>query len=257
MAVLERIPPRAYRVRPAATPPASPSRSEAEPRPSVAWGFATAIGLLGVAFGLVFARGLHVSHAPAIEVCAAIFLAAGGVAVVPLTMLRATPADGLGSTLGLPSVALLSATAAMVHFAAVDMQGGGYLPFTLAFAALAVFQLAWTLLVLMRPSRRLLASGAFVNLATVAIWVWSRTTGLPFGPDPGKPESVAFADVTATALESGLVLMAGWLMARPLPRGHGRRAAANALILGLVLIPPTTLAMIGAAGTHLLASPSV
>ena len=43
------------------------------------------------------------------------------------------------------------------------------------------------------------------NLGVVVVWVFSRTTGLPIGPDAGQPEAVGVADVTATAFEIALV----------------------------------------------------
>ncbi len=54
-------------------------------------------------------------------------------------------------------------------------------------------------------NRRLLIAGAVGNLAIVVVWVASRTTGVPVGPDPWTPEAVGVADAVATILEIALV----------------------------------------------------
>jgi hypothetical protein len=239
------------RQRPAAVAAPLPDRRSL---PLAVWAFAALAAVLATVFGIVFARHMH---APAAEVVAAMYLAAAGVAVVPLALLAAPAGRLRSSGAMLPSVALLSAAAATIHFAAIDKQGGDYWPFTVAFAALAVVQLAWALLVLVRPSRPLLAAGALVNAGTVLVWAYSRTAGLPVGPEPGKAESVAFADVVSTVLEVLLVVGVGVLLLRGRrPTAEGRTALTRALLVALLLIPPTALALVSAVGTHLLVPPS-
>ena len=77
-----------------------------------------------------------------------------------------------------------------------------YWLFGLLFAIVAPLQLAWAELVRRRPrDRRLLAAGALGNGAIAAVWIASRTTGLPIGPHPGEPEPAGLKDVLATADE--------------------------------------------------------
>jgi hypothetical protein len=45
------------------------------------------------------------------------------------------------------------------------------------------------------------AVGALGNGAVAAVWIASRTTGLPIGPDAGEPEPLGVKDVLATADE--------------------------------------------------------
>src|SRR5207244_3383707 len=49
-------------------------------------------------------------------------------------------------------------------------------------------------------------AGIIGNLVVAEIWLVSRTIGIPFGPDSGIAEPVAFADVLCTILEVGIVL---------------------------------------------------
>jgi hypothetical protein len=222
--------------------------------PLAAWGFATVAALLATGFGIAFAG--HV-HAPAAEVLTATYLATLGIAVVPIAMLWSPLRAGESNAVLVPFVALLSAAAAAVHFAAIDMQGHSYWPFVTAFALLAVFQLAWALLVLAMPSVPVLLIGLLGNLGAVFIWAYSRFVNVPIGPDAGKTESIAFADVLSTILEAGIVLGALALLLRGRrAEAYGRNSILFALLFALVLIPPAALGFISAAGTHLLVPPS-
>ena len=49
----------------------------------------------------------------------------------------------------------------------------------------------------------ILRLGLVVNAAVVAVWIVSRTTGLPVGPSPGTPEPFGGADLAATGFELG------------------------------------------------------
>lgn len=73
--------------------------------------------------------------------------------------------------------------------------------FGLFFIVSAVLQLAWAGAILWRPNRLLLTVGLIVNAAIVAIWVLSRTIGLPLGPDLWIREAVAAPELLATGLE--------------------------------------------------------
>jgi hypothetical protein len=233
-----------------ASSPQTPERRH----PVAAWGFATLAAALATGFGIAFAG--HV-HAPAAEVLTATYLATMGVAVVPIAMLWSPLRAGKSNAILLPFIALVSAGAAAIHFAAIDMQGAGYWPFVLAFALLSAFQLAWALLVLARPSAALLLAGVLGNLGTILVWGYSRFVNVPIGSDAGKPETVAFADVVSTIFEAGIVLGALALLLRGRrAEAYGRNSIIFALLFALVLIPPVALGFISAVGTHLLVPPS-
>jgi hypothetical protein len=82
----------------------------------------------------------------------------------------------------------------------------------------------------------------------VALWIVSRTTGLPLGLHPGAPEALGFPDVTATLFEAVLVGCAAWSL-RP-GRAPSRRAVARlAWALPLAVSPATIAAIVIAVGT--------
>ena len=83
------------------------------------------------------------------------------------------------------------------------------------FVLSAAAQLVWGLLVVRRPDRALLVSGAIGNGLIVVLWAVTRTTGLPIGPQPWQAENVGAFDVLATLLELVLVIVSVALLAGP------------------------------------------
>ena len=82
--------------------------------------------------------------------------------------------------------AACSIAAAVIHLAVIEEHLAEYVPFGIAFALLAIFQLAWPLAYLPRPTRALALAAVVINLGAVVVWVWSRSWGLPIGPEPGR-----------------------------------------------------------------------
>jgi FtsP/CotA-like multicopper oxidase with cupredoxin domain len=136
--------------------------------------------------------------------------------------------------------ALLTAGPAAIHFAVAPMHFQEYVPFGVFFVAAGALQLAAAAAMLLRPSRRLfLASGAG-TIGVIALYLLSRTAGVPVGPHPGRPEMVGIPDVTCTAMELvSLPLFALAAFRRPRPRRrHPVRivlAAAPATLLAAAL----------------------
>jgi hypothetical protein len=141
-------------------------------------------------------------------------------------------------------LAALSLGAAGIHFAMISPHFDEYWVEGVFFTALAWFQVAWALGVVLRPSRPLLWVGAAVSAATVGVWAVSRTWGVPIGPHSGVPEAASFVDVLATAFEGALLLGALGLLLRPaLNRRRAPRAGVLfAGIAGLAVIALTTMA---------------
>jgi hypothetical protein len=92
----------------------------------------------------------------------------------------------------------------LIHVQAAFWHAGEYVPFAIAFALLAAAQFAWGAAVYRWPTQRLLGAGALVSLTVAGVWIASRTSGLPIGPQPWRPEPVGPADVIATADEAVL-----------------------------------------------------
>ena len=82
----------------------------------------------------------------------------------------------------------------------------------LFFLTAAVAQLAWAVLVVVRPGRALLLCGALGNLAMIGLWAFTRVVAVPVGPGSGSTEAVGLPDLLATALELAVVVaaLAAW-----------------------------------------------
>jgi hypothetical protein len=115
------------------------------------------------------------------------------------------------------------------------------------FLVVAVLEGGLAVAILVAPSRRLGWAIVAASLATVAVWLESRTLGVPFGPQAWVPEPVGRADVVATALElaTALALVGGRRLAALRLRVRVRPSAAAALI-ALV----TAFGAIGAGDAH-------
>ena len=138
----------------------------------------------------------------------------------------------------------LSFGAAAIHNALVPEHLAEDPLIGIAFVVMTVVQVAWGLLYLAAPTAVIAALGLFVNDAIVVTWAWSRTVGLPFGPNPNQPLAPGFVDLTATFLEVALILLlairlapqARRLLTRPLKFGD----AAIAAIFGVLIIGTVT-----------------
>lgn len=80
--------------------------------------------------------------------------------------------------------------------------------YTLAFSVIALLQVSWAWLLVRGPSRAILLAGALMQLGIVALWVVSRTAGVPIAPKAWTPEEVGIADLVATLGELVTVIAA-------------------------------------------------
>lgn len=139
--------------------------------------------------------------------------------------------------------------AAGVHFAVIVPHFNEYWPFGVFFLAVAWFQAVWAVLVVTTGDRRLLLVGMLVNVLVVVIWVWSRTAGLPIGPEPGVPEEMGATDVISTGLEASIVVWTTLLLA-PVYRwreSSRRVVIGSAVFVWAVVIGLTALAIVAEA----------
>jgi hypothetical protein len=114
------------------------------------------------------------------------------------------------SRLAARCAAIASAGAGLIHFAVMPAHWLDWIPSGLFFAAIAVFQLMWAFLAWTRPRPLLLAFGIAANAVSVALWVVSRTAGVPVGPHPGVPEAVEGAGICVLLLECYVIMGAAW-----------------------------------------------
>jgi hypothetical protein len=103
-------------------------------------------------------------------------------------------------------MALLSAGAAAIHFAAAGSHFREWWGFGVFFVASGVAQLAWALLAVKSPSRAVWWVGVLGNAAIVALWILTRTVGTLVGPDAHTPEPVGVPDAVASGFELAIVL---------------------------------------------------
>ena len=171
-----------------------------------------------------------------------------GIPVATLTEQRITPGAPALPAWSLPLALVATAAAAGIHAAVVPPHLGE--PAAGAFLlAAAVAQLAWAVTA-QRPTTRLLRTGVALNLGLVAVWLLSRTVGLPLaGPlGLGSPtHAVGPWDLTCVVWEL-LAAAACWRVLRrhgdDLPsRCPGwfdwhptSRAAVGAAVVSLVLL---------------------
>jgi hypothetical protein len=74
------------------------------------------------------------------------------------------------------------------------------------FALLCAAQLAWVVVLLLRPVRAVVVAGVLGNVAVVLLWAWTRAVGIPLGVAGGARQRFTPWDLSATGLEVVLVL---------------------------------------------------
>lgn len=140
--------------------------------------------------------------------------------------------------------------AGVIHFAVAPAHWQEWMPSGLFFLALAIFQLVWARMILVRRTTAVLAAGIAFNIGALALWALSRTAGAPFGPHAGEPEFVQAADLCAFLLQLYVVMGAGWVWYRghdgdPIP------AFVNATVFvgfGIVVVLASTAGVISGMG---------
>lgn len=104
----------------------------------------------------------------------------------------------------LPIMIVSSTAAAGVHGAVGPTHFHELFLFGLFFAATAVAQVVWSILMVLHPTRPLLVVGIASNAALLGLWLVTRTLGLPFGLMP-TPEAVGLWDLCCAAWEIAIV----------------------------------------------------
>jgi hypothetical protein len=136
----------------------------------------------------------------------------------------ATASDRSRDRLGLRAwLVVASLMAGAIHAAVVPEHAEDDWAFGLFFTLAAAFQIGWAIAAIRSASTRIYGLGALLNALLIAVWVASRTTGVPVGPHPWMREAIAVPDVTASLAE--LAILVGSLLAirrmrqrRSLPR---------------------------------------
>lgn len=159
------------------------------------------------------------------------------------------------------SAAVCMAGAAIVHFGVAGEHFAEWWLFGVFFLVLAAAQVLLAVFgwrPVRRPalSRLVLITGAVVNLLVVALWAVTRTTGLPFGPDPGTAEAAGTADVLTIVLELISVALTAVVLMRlrqssPVRQLRPRTATAiTAIVAAAVLLTSSVAIADPGGGSH-------
>ena len=122
-------------------------------------------------------------------------------------------ARGRGRTLY--AAATLSLLAALIHLWVVPEHFEEWWGYGAFFLVAAASQVLYAPLVLAWPTRMVLLLGIAGNLAIVALYLLTRTVGIPvFGPGAGEVEGFGFVDACATSSEVGIAVALGAVLLR-------------------------------------------
>ncbi|QIG44842.1 hypothetical protein G5V58_20510 [Nocardioides anomalus] len=160
---------------------------------------------------------------------------------------RPVLAPGVAQQVWLPLAVVSSGAAAGVHAAVAPDHFREALVFGAFFTVCALLQLLWAGAVAVHVSRPLLLAGVVGNLAVVALWLVTRTLGLPFGLLP-EPEAVGPWDVACAAWEIAVAVAAVALLRRPLPARLGDWRHWHALLPAYVAGSAVLLLALGSSG---------
>jgi len=116
------------------------------------------------------------------------------------------PAARISQTASLPWLVRVTAISCLfgaeaIDAAVIEEHISEWLPAGLFFIGLSLVQGLLAVTLIVAPSSRVARLTIGVSLATVALWLYSRTVGLPFGPMAWTAEPIGRADAIATFFE--------------------------------------------------------
>jgi hypothetical protein len=145
---------------------------------------------------------------------------------------RQAHAPGAGMTAAmLGMIAGLSCLAAGIHVSVAPEHFDEWWGYGTFFLVAAVGECALVVLLALRPGAWIVQAGIWTSLATMLMYLVSRTSGIPLGPEKGVVETIDLPGLAATAAEGTLVVVLCMLLA-----GRQRRHTLNALaVVGVAL----------------------
>ncbi len=164
---------------------------------------------------------------------------------VPITR-SASPV--VGPAHARPALAGLAATAGAIHLVATVEHVGAEWELAVFFALVGIAQLAagW-LIVRNAAGERFLKLAALAGVAIALLWIFSRTAGVPFGPEAGTVSPMGVGDTIATLLELAFAALVALIVAR------GEQAVAwlsSAIGIRLTVVVLSLSLMLAAFGGH-------
>lgn len=103
--------------------------------------------------------------------------------------------------------AVLSIMAGLIHLAVTPAHFEEWIGYGLFFLVASIAQLIYAVLLLVRrPTRNLLLAGIIGNGLIIALYVVTRTLGIPFfGPEAGEVEPIGVLDTISKVVELSLI----------------------------------------------------
>lgn len=169
-------------------------------------------------------------------------------AEAPLPRSPSLLADVPGHVLALAG---LAGTAGVIHVVATVEHLSDEWWLVLFFAVVGAGQLAAAWWLRRRPPERsalaLIAAGSAV---VALLWIASRTTGIPFGPEAGRISPVGVGDSVATLQELAFVAIAAAVLARPDATARRLSWLAGGMGVRLVFMLLSLMLLTAALGGH-------
>ena len=147
--------------------------------------------------------------------------------------------------------ALASIGAGAIHATAAGAHGE-HRQAAAVFGLLALAQIGWGVLALLRTHPAISALGAAVNVAAVAGWALAKSTGIGAIDGLESAEALGFADTAAAGLAGVAAAGAVAALAAPRrrPRFRGTEAVTAAAVAGIVLVAMVATSSHSHAGGH-------
>lgn len=150
-------------------------------------------------------------------------------------------------------IAGVSVATGVIHAKALIDHANHYWLFGVFFGALTYIQVLWGVQLYRRPDdRRLFGPIAVMSLGVVAIWLVSRTVGIPIGPWASEAEPVGVADFASSVNELVLAAMI-YAILRPGSRVAARLAwleKDNCVRVGSMLCALSLMALLMGSHSH-------
>lgn len=119
-----------------------------------------------------------------------------------------------GTRIALDVVILSLVGAAVIHFTQIRTHFEEWIGAGLFFVFVTVVQFALGFLLWRWPRREFVLIAALTSAGLLAVWLLSRTAGMPVGPESGEPEALGRPDVIASVLEAVTIAGSSLLMRR-------------------------------------------
>lgn len=117
---------------------------------------------------------------------------------------------------------VLAGSLGIIHILATPLYFDQWLGYGIVFVAIAVLQVMYSMVLAVNPPRRIyLWAGILGNILIVAVWLLTRTVGVPLGPMAGEVLPIEFLDGLAQILEVVQIVHLAVLLSRFDALGEG------------------------------------